>query len=142
MNIWIKFIISFKYIDSKIIILLLLFTSCKNNNVSGIYVNNIDLSKNTDTIKIYNNGKYERRIYDINSKTLIFQHKSSWKYDKSKIVFYEFLENYGGYTTKNKLDNYDKYLMVFFLPIERKNNETHLIFNQKKNHFFKKIKDL
>jgi len=127
-----------------ITLLICFFFNCcvTKNDISGIYLNTINKTSNIDTIKIYKNGTYERFIYDKLNKKLIFKNKGVWKYNESKVILEDFLENYGGYSFENKKEDYDAYLITYFFSVEHSVNGLCLNFNEKMNHYFCKVGDI
>jgi hypothetical protein len=87
-------------------IILFMINSCSldNKEVQGIYVGNF--SNNIDSIKISNNGLYERVIYD-NKKRLIFKNKSTYKLKNGNISFDNFLLNEDDLNDKVKYNEND-----------------------------------
>ena len=117
-----------------------LFSSCTNReDIYGVYINNIKSSNNIDTIKIYRDGTYDRLIYDKLNKSLIFKNKNFWKYENSKVILKKILENYGGYSFKNKRESYDKYLMTYFFSTEKGNDGLRLRYDKRNGYYFLKV---
>ena len=84
------------------LIIIFIINSCTldNKKVQGIYIGNF--SRNIDSIKISENGLYERTIYD-NNKKLIFKNKSTFTLKNGNISFDNFLLN------ENDLNRNTKY---------------------------------
>jgi len=77
------------------IILIFLFScaNVKRNEVIGTYQarNNVNT---IDTLKIFENSKYERSLYRKVDKSLIYKHEGNWHFENGMITLKKFFIDY------------------------------------------------
>ena len=89
-----------------------------------------------DTIKIFNNGSYERLIYSEN-KDIVYYKESIWKFENHRIVLYDFLKDIDNdyFVGKDNGNSFDKFLINVSLPYK---NDSFYISNDK-NLYYRKV---
>jgi len=85
-------------------------------NPIGVFTakNNINT---IDTLFIFNDSTYERRIYNTGSNEIAFRNKGKWKSIENRIVFYDFYPNNDEEIDKDFNNN--DLLLVFSVKLEK-----------------------
>lgn len=89
----------------------------ENEELTGVY--DIKGYNNTiDTLKIFDDGTYDRSLYAKGDKSLIYKHKGVWYRDEDRIVLKNYIENYDQKSLINK-KQFDHLLISCSFPIRK-----------------------
>lgn len=92
--------------------LIVIFYNCGNvesNEIIGTYVarNN---TNSIDTLRIFANSKYSRKLYRKKDYSLVYRHNGNWDYEEGRILLSDFLMDYDN-TYSKEVKHFEKVLM-------------------------------
>ena len=117
-----------------IILILVLITSCtiERNDVVGTYVAQ-NLNNNIDTLRIFENAKYIRKLYRKSDRSLIYCNTGKWKYTNERITLENFFPDEDEVYSHEE-GEFENVLITSSLNINRKFNKIIIYYMQLTEH--------
>jgi hypothetical protein len=121
---------------AKIYFLLFISLCCSCNltrkDIPGTYISNFRVN-NFDTLRVVSDGTYEKRVYKISDKSLLYRNKGNWQFRDGRIIFKDFFyesddvfskefENYSNILITSSLDVHKRFGKIFFEFLEDEND--------------------
>jgi len=116
-------------------LLIMVFFSCniKQEEIPGTYISKNQIN-NIDTLRIFSDGTYEKKVYKKSDNSLIFHNTGGWNYKEARITFKDFFYDNDEIFSKD-FKNFKDILITSSFTVEREAGKISIEFLEDKAQF-------
>jgi len=107
--------------------------SVKKEDVVGAYIAKNNVHTN-DTLKIFQDGTYNQKIYRKGDNSLVFENSNTWKYDDKRITFQDFFPD-DDKVYNVEASDFETLLITSSFTVEKKSDKVSINYQEDKGAF-------